>query len=247
MVDQVATELARIASELGPAIAPAGHRELLTSILSGIRRLYRAEACSIALLSDDEAELVFDFAIGGAEDDIIGRRLPLGHGIAGWVALSGQPLAVADVDTDPRFASDFAAELGYLPRSILAVPIELVRQTERRVLGVIEVLDADPPQEIRDDSELLTLFANQIALALENAKVFGNLGAALFEAAGLAANGTELRSALDAIAANTERPGNDLTELASAFAELGRLGQTDRAAATKILRDFLDYVRASTP
>src|SRR5690606_6615317 len=147
---------------LGPALAPTGHQELLTSITAAARRIFRAEACSIAVLSDDETELVFRAATGGAEEEIVGSRLPFGEGIAGWVTLTGQPLAVQQVEDDPRFAAGFAAQLGYLPRSILAVPME----TERGVIGVVEILDATGPAG--HDIELLSLFATQAALAIEN-------------------------------------------------------------------------------
>ena len=63
-------------------------------------------------------------------------------------------------------------------------------QTERDMLGVIELLDQrDDPPAGRRDMELLGLFANQAAMAIEASRVFSSLGQALFQAVGLAAAG----------------------------------------------------------
>lgn len=135
---------------------------LLTSITDLGRRVLGAAACSLALLEPDEEHLRFRCASGVGADEVVGLRLPVGRGIAGWVVSSGQPIAVHDVRADPRFAVDVAESTGYVPGSILAVP--LVASGE--ALGVIEVLDRTPVDG-RDDLELLTLLATQAAIAVE--------------------------------------------------------------------------------
>ena len=170
---------------------------------------------------------------------MVGQRVPVDRGIAGWVVSSGQPVAVTDVTRDPRFAADVAEATGYVPRSVLAMPL----QTEREMLGVIELLDqrADAPAG-RRDMELLGLFAGQAALAIEASRVFGSLGRALFQAAGrAAADDRDLASALDDLARHAPGPAAELAELAGAFARLGELGPAERAAATRLVREFLVY------
>ena len=130
-------DLARTATDLGPALAPAGHEELLRSITEAAKNIFEAAACSLALLDDAQEELTFYVASGAGAEDVIGMRVPVGQGIAGWVVSSGQPIEIADVTRDPRFARDVAETTGYVPRAILAMPLE----TERAMLGVIEVLD----------------------------------------------------------------------------------------------------------
>ena len=71
---------------------------------------------------------------------MIGLRLPVGRGIAGWTVASGQAIAVADVHADRRFDREAAASTGYLPTTILAVPIE----DDDGPVGVLEVLDREP-------------------------------------------------------------------------------------------------------
>lgn len=82
-------------------------------------------------------------------------RMPASQGIAGWVVQSGQPIAISDAAADPRFALDQAERTGYVPQTILAVPVE----TPQRMLGVITLLDRDPRRPGDQDMALLALFA----------------------------------------------------------------------------------------
>jgi GAF domain-containing protein len=232
-------QVAALAADLGPALAPVGQLELLRSITAAARELFDAAACSLALLDEAQETLTFHVASGAGAQEVVGQRVPVDRGIAGWVVSSGQPVAVADVAADPRFAADVAESTGYVPRSVLAMPL----QTEREVLGVIELLDqrADSPAG-RRDMELLGLFASQAALAIETSRVFSGLGQALFAAVGVAATGDrDLASALDEVAHRAPGPTADLAELASAFARLGQAGPAERAAATRLVREFLAY------
>jgi GAF domain-containing protein len=238
--ERLLEQVAALAADLGPALVPVGQLELLRSITAAARELFDAAACSLALLDEAQENLTFHVASGVGAQEVVGQRVPVDRGIAGWVVSSGQPVAVADVARDPRFAADVASSTGYLPRSVLAMPL----QTEREVLGVIELLDqrADAPAG-RRDMELLGLFADQAALAIEASRVFGNLGRALFQAVGLAAaDDRDLASALDDLARRAPGPDADLAELAGAFARLGQAGPAERAAATRLVRDFLAFV-----
>ncbi len=76
-------------------------------------------------------------AATGSTATAVVTELPVKHGVAGYAVASGQAIAVHDVDHDPRFDREAAEATGYIPRSILAVPIE----TTDGVSGVIEVLD----------------------------------------------------------------------------------------------------------
>jgi GAF domain-containing protein len=202
------------------ALAPVGQLELLRSITDAARELFAA-ACSLALLDEAQETLTFHVASGAGAQEVVGQRVPVDRGIAGWVVSSGQPVAVADVARAPRFAADVAESTGYVPRSVLAMPL----QTEREVLGVIELLDqrADAPAG-RRDMELLGLFADQAALAIEASRVFASLGQALFQAVVLAAAGDrDLAWALDDLARHAPGPA------------------AERAAATRLVREFLEY------
>ena len=135
--DELLRELGDLATSLGPAVRPAGTDELLRALTETARRLFGATACSLALLSEDESELVYTVAAGKGADDVTGMRISSSQGIAGWVVQSGQPIAVSDLASDPRFARDRAERTGYVPQAILAVPVE----TPQQMLGVISLLD----------------------------------------------------------------------------------------------------------
>ena len=75
-----------------------------------------------------------------------------------------QPLVVEDVSADPRFAADVAADTGYVPKGIMAVPL----LHEERSLGVLEVLDRPARAGFTlAEMDLLGLFASQAAIALD--------------------------------------------------------------------------------
>ena len=191
--DDLLAELGELATSLGPAVRPAGTEELLRSLTETARRLFGAAACSLALLSDDDSELLYTVAAGEGAQDVTGMRIPASQGIAGWVVQSGQPIAISDVASDPRFSRQAAEQTGYVPQAILAVPV----QAGHRMLGVISLLDRDPRRPgAEQDMALLALFADQAALALASVEAFSSLGRILLNALAAAAVGDDLAQAL---------------------------------------------------
>jgi GAF domain-containing protein len=233
--------LGRLAGDVGPVLAPAGPDDLVTAVAATAMRMFGARACSVALLTDDDSELVFTTVVGAGSDAVQGLRLPSGQGIAGWVAMSGQPLVVSDLQRDPRWAGS-APAAGYTPTSILAAPVA----TSERLLGVIEILDrSEDRPEAAADLELLGVVADQAALALEGARAFDDFGRRLLSAAAAAASeGAELSDVLTQTAARLGPPDSDLLELAALFGELGRLDPEDRRLAVRVVRQFTDAAAA---
>ena len=140
------------------------HRALLQSIVDVARAIFGAKASSIFLLDEAAEELVFEAVSGEGEDNLVGMRLPASTGIAGWVLVTRQPLAIDDLANDPRFARGAAERTGYVPNAMMAVPL----LHEEAALGVLSVLD--PPEGTRfgiAEMDLLGLFAAQAAIALD--------------------------------------------------------------------------------
>lgn len=136
----------------------AAQTKLLTSIAAATRERLGAAACSVALLHG--AELEFRAADGIGTREVVGLRIPVGRGIAGWVVASGQTVAIADAHRDARFDRDTAQQTGYLPTSILATPIE----GDDGPIGVLEILDrAGGPH----DMHVAARAAQQVALVLD--------------------------------------------------------------------------------
>jgi GAF domain-containing protein len=140
------------------------HRALLQSIVEVARAIFNAKASSVFLLDEEADELVFEAVAGEGSDTLVGRRMPASTGFAGWVLVTRQPIVVEDVSGDPRHARGFAEGTGYVPKGLMAVPL----LHEEQALGVLQVLDR--PQNAQfslAEMDLLSLFANQAAIALD--------------------------------------------------------------------------------
>jgi GAF domain-containing protein len=234
------TELAQLAADLGPALRPRSEGDYLQSIVDTARLSLDAAACSIAVLSEDQDVLEFRAASGEGAEAVVGMRIPSTRGIAGWAVASGQSIAIEDVARDPRFAADIAEATGYVPASIMAMPLE----SERQTYGVIEVLDRRRAGgDGEEDMELLAAFARQATLAVETAQIFANLAQALLEGVARAMPSGELRTALERQVAEAPRARAELAGLALLLHDLGRLGADERRTAVRLIEDFLVYAR----
>jgi GAF domain-containing protein len=157
------------------------HLALLQSVVDVARAIFKARASSIFLLDEEADELVFAAVSGEGSDRLVGTRFQSSTGIAGWVLVTRQPLVLEDVGADSRFARDLAEDTGYVPKGLMAVPL----LNGERSLGVLEVLDR--PQRSRftlEESDLLGMFANQAAIALDLLQAGRRARAALAEGAG---------------------------------------------------------------
>ena len=153
-------------AEIAQRLEPPALDRLLRSIVQATVELFDAEAASIALLRPD-GRLRFRVAAGPHGQGVIGLSVAVGEGIAGYVQQTGQPLALSDVSSDPRFGRDTAARTGYMPRSVLAVPLEL----EDQVIGVLEVLDKRGGAFDLADLARAAVFARQAAVAIDVVRV----------------------------------------------------------------------------
>ena len=144
--------------------ADEAHRSLLQATVEVARAIFGAKAASVFLLDEAADELVFEAVAGEGAGELVGMRFPSGTGIAGWVLTTAEPLVVDDLSADTRFSRGAAESTGYVPKSIMAVPLLV----EERALGVLEVLDRPPESRLKlAEVDLLGLFANQAAIALD--------------------------------------------------------------------------------
>jgi GAF domain-containing protein len=145
-------------------VVGTGTSPSLGAAVEALRALFESAACSIALVDDEGAELVFVAADGAGAAEIVGQAVPVGRGIAGWAAMSGQPIAVSDVQADPRFARDVAESTAYVPRAILAAPL---MDADGEVLGVLSVLDPVVDETTDWVLRMLGTGASLVALLVE--------------------------------------------------------------------------------
>jgi GAF domain-containing protein len=154
----------RAAVAAGVLASEDAHRALLKATVEVARGIFYAKASSVLLYDEQTDELVFEAVAGEGSDTLVGERLPSSTGIGGWVLVTRQPIVLDDVTQDPRFAEEAAQKTGYVPKGLMCVPLIHLEEP----LGVLYVLDR--PQQTRfslEEMELLGLFGNQAAIALD--------------------------------------------------------------------------------
>jgi signal transduction protein with GAF and PtsI domain len=142
---------------------PAAPRQLMEGIVKTAAGVFEAAASSIALIDRTTGELVYQSAWGAGAREIVGVRLPPGVGISGAVIATAEGVAT-ECRKDPRFAAQIAAGTGYVPYTMLAVPLK--RGDE--AIGVLAVLDrVDGGLYTPDDIDRAALFAELAVTALD--------------------------------------------------------------------------------
>ena len=184
----------RAAVAAGVIGADEAYRSLLRSIVEVARAIFNAQRSSIFLHDEETDELVFEAVAGEKEQGLLGTRMPSSQGIVGWTLVSRQPLVIEDLTQDPRHAREVAEKTGYVPKGIMSVPLLF----EERALGVLQVLDRPQrPGFSLQEMELLGLFANQAAIALDLLQRSRRAKAALESGGGDVAVVARVAAALD--------------------------------------------------
>jgi putative methionine-R-sulfoxide reductase with GAF domain len=234
------------AAAAGAIVAPLTHSRLLETVVQTSMHVVSAEAAALFLVDDDAQELSFEVALGPHAAAVRHLRVPLGHGIAGLVAMTGQPIIVADAERDPRQASDIAEAAGYTPRSILCVP--LLRND--RVIGVLEMLDKHgSPSFAPADMEMSALFAEQAAVAIEQSLTIRNTtGLLAASLAQLVGSGDDhgLAEQVEGFARRVENTPlyQRALDLAILVREVAGSGDAELRLCETILRGFAEYLRS---
>jgi hypothetical protein len=153
---------------------PDAPRSMMEAVVRTAAGVFEAAASSIALTDATTGELVYQSAWGAGAREIVGVRLPPGTGISGDVVATGEGQAVRDCRSDPRFAAQIAAGTGYVPRTMLVVPLLRAGTT----IGVLSLLDRrDGGFYGSADMERATMFAELAVTALDvQPDVFTSLG-----------------------------------------------------------------------
>lgn len=163
---QVLQDVARsLSSELN--LDPLLHRILASAV-----QVMGASAGSLLLLDEGADELIFAVIEGGGGEALAGTRMPADKGIAGWVATHGEPLIIDDVNRDDRHYREIDHDYDFTTASLLCVPMI----AKRKVIGVLQLLNEESGKYFTNaDQEILTTFAAQSAVAIENARLYQSL------------------------------------------------------------------------
>ncbi len=159
--------ISRALREVGTALGTTlDLDDLLELILGRITELLEADRATLYLLDEAKNELVSRIVVGGEVRSI---RMKVGHGIAGLVAQSGEPIRVDDAYRDPRFEKEWDLLTGYRTTNMLAAPL---RNHLGRTIGVLQVLNKRGSAGFTNDDEAIaSALSTQAAVAIDNSRL----------------------------------------------------------------------------
>ena len=163
--------ISRALREVGTALgATLDLDELLELILAKLTELLEADRATLYLLDDANGELVSRVVAGGEVRSI---RMKVGHGVAGLVAKTGEPIRIEDAYRDPRFEREWDLLTGYRTNNMLAAPL---KNHVGRTMGVIQVLNKRGGGGFTsDDEDILGALGTQAAVAIDNSRLLLSL------------------------------------------------------------------------
>ena len=141
---------------------------ILGRVMGEAMRMLQADRSTL-FLNDEKTSELFAMVGEGLQTEI---RLPNHVGIAGTVFTSGQTVNIPHAYADLRFNPGFDKQTGYFTRSILCVP---VISKEGKMIGVTQCLNKRGGAFTSEDEQRLRAFTSQVAVALENAKLFDDI------------------------------------------------------------------------
>ena len=188
---------------------------VLNRALSKVMQVTSAESGSIMLVEPDGGALSIEASRGLSEQVIANTRIRIGEGIAGWVAQHRKPLILVDAHD-----SGFGAELERQGlRAALCVPLVI----KGKVIGVLNVSRAESVEAFsRENLKIVASFAGQLAVAIENARLYVDLENTFLGTIGA------LAAAVDAKDPYTYGHSNEVTDYTLAIADELKTPAADR-------------------
>lgn len=146
-------------------------QDVLQRILEKVVHALQVEAVSLALIDPHTNELEFRAATGIHAQEMIGVRLKIGQGVAGWVAREGRGVIVPQVRQDPRFYPEIDDLTGFDTQAIACAPIRL----QGKVIGILEALNPIKQSFTSDALLVMTGIGNLAGTAIHHAQLFQRL------------------------------------------------------------------------
>ncbi len=143
---------------------------ILNSALDKVLELMKGDTGGILLLDEESQTLSYRVYRGLSEEFVKGiAGLKLGEGIAGKAAQLGEPIYVDDISEDSRLTRSVVIKEGL--RAFASVPL----QSKNKVLGVMNISSHSTRQFTPEDIQLLNSIGNQIAVAIDNARLYNEV------------------------------------------------------------------------
>lgn len=167
---------------------------LLDRAMDLVTEIAPSEAGSLLLLSSDRSTLKFSIVKGPASAKLEGLEIPIGQGIAGWVAKTGIPLIVNDVASEPKWKKEIADNVEFPTRSILCVPLK----SRAEVIGVVELINKLREEDYNDDDlEIIELLGAHLSTLIENSRLYSEAREKVDRITAMAETSALISSSLD--------------------------------------------------
>jgi GAF domain-containing protein len=214
-------------------------------------QITRSHVGTLRLLDPTTNELTIEVIQGpGLSREVIEAarklRVPLGEGLAGWVAASGQPIVRTDLAKDPVYAAEAQKRIGYVPNSTLCIPLTF----DDGILGVIELFDkADGEAFSAGDMDVLGLFGEAAAVAISQSQLLDDVTRLFgFMLQRLLSDASDQALLQDQPAdligrAVQESSFRDAIQIALTAGQIARQGPEARRVVLQVLGSFADYLR----
>jgi sigma-B regulation protein RsbU (phosphoserine phosphatase) len=169
--------------------------ELIERVAHRLQEVIDYKFFNLFLVDEARGGLLWKKSVGYNPDEVAAHELiPFDRSIASAAWREGTTINVGDVSLDSRYLP-ISAVCGNAPRSEIAVPLILVR--ESKIVGVLTIESAEPNYFTRDHEQVLNVLGNQLAIALEHARVYDELRQRTREMRALIEIGHEITSILD--------------------------------------------------
>jgi signal transduction histidine kinase len=167
-LERRADELAALSKASQVIVSTLDFESVLTLVIGEVKGLLDTEGASLLLRDPASDDLIFAAVAGAGSEELVGTRMPVTRGIAGWVMQNRQPVLVEDAQSDLRFYSSVDQKLGLITRSVIAVPLKF----RGAVWGVVEAINKVGGAFGERDVQVLEALARSAAIALVNAQSY---------------------------------------------------------------------------
>jgi phosphoserine phosphatase RsbU/P len=157
---EVLSTLAEIGEEVNASL---DLDEVLAKAAALIKRHVDYELFGVLMVDNDGVTLTHRFALGYPPGLAENLKILIGQGITGTAAKTGHPVRVSDVTQDPRYINAIDSV-----RSELAVPLMF----RGKCVGVLDIQSRHLDYFTKDQQNILSVLANRLAVAIENARLF---------------------------------------------------------------------------
>lgn len=151
--------------ELGKPLSKAKTiKETLDTLMHQVGRIFQPQNWSLLLKDPKTGDMTFTIVVGNKKEELEGKKLAKGEGIAGRIVDTGESVIIEDVESEQDFSKRMDAATGFTTQSIIGVPLK----TDDRIFGVIELINKISGRTFtRFDLQMLSAIAEYAAIAIE--------------------------------------------------------------------------------